>query len=477
MFSPSADEQGALLYSVGQVADMLGVPQAYLRRLDERDVVTPSRSAGGQRRYSRREIDQVQRVISLVEEGLNLAGARRVLTLEGRVAELEADSTRAKAVNVLSTLTPEPVTVAGPQRLRIAMIATPYFSVPPPAYGAVEAVVANLVDPLVDRGHHVTLIGTGRHGTRAQRFLASYEVSPEERLGEPLPEVMHAAYAARALEECDVDIVHDHTLASPLLARGRLTPTVATVHGPVNGELGDYYRTLGNTMRLVAVSDAQRAAAPDLPWVATVHNAVRTDTFPFQATKEDFVLFLGRFNPDKAPHLAIEAARAAGLPIVLAGKCSEPVERAYFAREVEPLLGPDTTLFGIVDATAKRDLFARAACLVFPICWDEPFGLVMLEAMACGTPVVALRRGAVSEIVVPGRTGIIVDHPGELPDAINAARALDPAACREHVETSFTIQAMAAGYEAAYRQTLAGIAGSRALPEQSGSTEYQDSAR
>ncbi|MGH3717302.1 MAG: glycosyltransferase family 4 protein [Pseudonocardiaceae bacterium] len=352
------------------------------------------------------------------------------------------------------TLTPESVSVDA-QPLRIAMIATPYFTVPPVGYGAVETVVADLVDPLVDRGHHVTLIGAGWHGTRAQRFIASYAVPPGERLGEPLPEVMHAAHAARALEEYDIDVVHDHTLAGPLSARGRLTPTVATVHGPVNGELGDYYRALGDTMRLVAVSHAQRAGAPDLPWIGTVHNAIRADTFPFQAAKENFVLFLGRFNPDKAPHLAIDAARAAGLPIILAGKCSEPHERSYFTREIQPRLGPDTTLFGIADATAKRDLLARACCLVMPVCWDEPFGLVMVEAMACGTPVVALRRGAVPEIVVPGRTGIIVDHPWELAGAITLARALDPAACREHVETSFTVQTMAAGYEAVYRQALA----------------------
>ncbi len=353
------------------------------------------------------------------------------------------------------TRIPEPVT--GRQRLRIAMIATPYSAIPPPAYGAVEAIVAELVDGLVNRGHHVTLIAAGSHGTRAQRFLASYEVPPGTRLDEPgpLPEVIHAAYGARALEDCDIDVVHDHTLAGPLLARGRLTPTVVTPHGPLDGELGSYYRTLGDTVRLVAISAAQRAAAPDLPWTATVHNAIHADTFPFQAAKEDFVLFLGRFNHDKAPHLAIEAARAAGLPITLAGKCSEPAELAYCAEEIEPRLGPDTTLFGVADATAKRDLFARAACLVFPVCWEEPFGLVMIEAMACGTPVVALRRGAVPEIVVPGKTGIIVDHPSELAGAIIQARSLDPAACREHVETHFTVQAMVAGYEAAYRRVLA----------------------
>ncbi len=337
------------------------------------------------------------------------------------------------------------------KRLRIAMVAPPYFTVPPDGYGGVEAVVADLVDALVDRGHDVTLVGAGRHRTRAQRFLATYDVPPSDRLGEPLPEVAHAARVACLLEGLDVDVVHDHTLAGPLLARGRAVPTVVTVHGPVDGEPGEYYRALGQSVRLVAISDAQRARAPALSWVATVHNGIRVETFPFRAEKERFALFLGRFHPDKAPHLAIDAARAAGLPIVLAGKCVEPLEREYFDLEIRPRLGPDTTMFGVADATAKRDLLARAACLVFPVCWDEPFGLVMIEAMACGTPVVALRRGAVPEVVVDGKTGVVVDHPDRLAAAIRQADQIDPAACRQHVADRFGTKAMAAEYEALYQ--------------------------
>ncbi|MHB8451453.1 MAG: glycosyltransferase family 4 protein [Mycobacteriales bacterium] len=338
------------------------------------------------------------------------------------------------------------------------MIAPPYFAVPPAAYGGVEAVVADLVDALVDRGHEVTLIGAGPHGTRAQRFVATYAAPLSDRLGEPFPEVAHAALAARILDDLVVDLVHDHTFAGPLLARGRSTPTLVTAHGPMDGEPGGYYRSLGATIGLVAISDAQRRTAPDLPWQATVHNALRAETFPFRADKEDFALFLGRFHPDKGPHLAIDAARAAGLRIVLAGKCSEPLERAYFAREIQPRLGPDTEVFGVADATAKRDLLSRASCLLFPACWDEPFGLVLIEAMACGTPVVALRRGAVPEIVVDGQTGVIVELPGELPDAIDRARRLDPVACRRHAETAFSVEPMVAGYEGAYRRMLAAAA-------------------
>jgi glycosyltransferase involved in cell wall biosynthesis len=352
------------------------------------------------------------------------------------------------------------VTPLGPGRgaavrgLRIAMVAPPYFALPPLGYGGVEVIVAGLVDELVERGHHVTLLGAGRNGTRAQSFLVTYPEPPAAQLGEALPEAVHAARVAELLADCDVDLVHDHTLVGPVLARGRQVPTVVTVHGPATGDMGDFSRALGDTVRLISISDSQRATAPDLPWLATVHNAISVSTFPFQAEKDDVALFLGRFHPEKAPHLAIDAARGAGLPIVLAGKCSEPVEREYFAREIEPRLGPDVEIFGVADPDQKRRLLARACCLLFPIRWEEPFGLVMIEAMACGTPVVALRRGAVPEIVVDGVTGVIVDEPEELPDAIRLARQLDPHACRAHVERDFSTAAMGTGYELAYQQLL-----------------------
>ncbi len=354
-----------------------------------------------------------------------------------------------------STLTRVQQAPAGVRQLHIAMVAPPYFDVPPKAYGGIETVVADLVDALVARGHQVTLIGAGRHGTKAQRFITTYDVGPADRLGEPMPEIVHAAKVASILGTLDVDVIHDHTMAGPLLARGRLTPTVVTAHGPVHGDPGEFYRALGDTIQLVAISDAQRQSAPDLLWSARVHNAIRAQTFPFRAEKEDYALFLGRFHPEKSPHLAIDAARAAGLPIVLAGKCSEPIERAYFTREVEPRIDKDVTIFGVADGAAKRRLLSRAACMLFPISWEEPFGLVMIEAMVCGTPVVALRRGAVPEVIVDGQTGVIVDNPDELPAAITRARDIDPAACRKHVEASFTVEVMAQGYETVYRQALA----------------------
>ncbi|NUT38697.1 MAG: glycosyltransferase family 4 protein [Thermoactinospora sp.] len=338
--------------------------------------------------------------------------------------------------------------------LRIAMIAPPWEEVPPRAYGGVEQMLADLITGLSRRGHEVTLVGAGSADVPA-KFLVTYPVAPSSRIGESLPEVLHAAQAWRVLEGLPADIVHDHSLAGPLTAPARATPTVVTCHGPSAGELGDVYRALGEHIGLVAVSDAQRALAPDLNWIATVHNALDVTSFPFSEHKEDWVLWLGRFSPGKAAHLAIDAARVAGRRIVLAGKLTEPSERAYFEEHIRPRLGPDAEYVGEAGAGRKRELLAAARCMVFPIQWEEPFGMVVIEAMACGTPVVAIGRGAVPEIVVDGVTGFVLREADELPGAIEAAGRLDPYACRAHVERHFGLGAMAAAYEAVYRRMLA----------------------
>jgi len=245
--------------------------------------------------------------------------------------------------------------------------------------------MAWLADGLVDRGHEVTIIGVGAPGTRAS-FIPTFEEAQFPRLGECLPESLHVATAARILDDLAVDVVHDHTCAGPLGATRRHAPTVLTAHGPATGELGSYYELLADETSVVAISQAQRAEAPHLPWAGMVHNAIPVDDYPFQAEKEDFCLFLGRISPEKAPDLAIKAARAAGRPIVVAAKCNERAEQSYFEERVRPLLGRDAVWFGEANQEQKKDLLARARCLIFPIQWNEPFGIVMVEAMACGTP-------------------------------------------------------------------------------------------
>jgi glycosyltransferase involved in cell wall biosynthesis len=338
--------------------------------------------------------------------------------------------------------------------LHIGMVAPPWYSVPPDAYGGIEEVVANLTRVLVERGHRVTLIGAGEDDTPAT-FHRTYEQPPSERLGEPVPEVLHAAAAAQLLADLDVDLVHDHSLAGPLTAAGRSEPTVVTMHGPVGGEMADYFRRLGETISLVAISDAQRELAPDMNWVATVHNGIDVDSFPFQEHKEDWLLFVGRFSPDKGAHLAIDAARAAGRYIVLAGKASEPNEKQYFEQEIRHRLGDDATYIGELDASAKRDLYAKAACLLFPIRWPEPFGMVMIEAMACGTPVIAFPFGSVPEVIEDGRTGFIVRDEDAAVKALARLDHLERTQIRRSFERRFSARRMATEYIQLYESLLA----------------------
>src|SRR5450830_256774 len=340
--------------------------------------------------------------------------------------------------------------------LRIGMVAPPWFGLPPRAYGGIESVVSDLVNQLTLLGHEVTLIGSGENLTSAHRFVQVFETPPTASLGDPLPEVINAAACAAALADIPVDVVHDHTIAGPLLARGRSVPTVVTAHAPVTGFHADYYRRLGRTVNLVAISDAQRRANSDLSWVGTVHNAVDLASFPFRADNDGYVLWLGRFSNEKGPQLAIDAARAAGIPIVLAGKLNEPDEREFFAREIAPRLGAGVEYVGEADAQLKRVLLSGARALVFPIQWEEPFGMVMIEAMACGTPVVAMRRGSVPEVVRDHVSGLVVDTYDELVAAIDAVSAIDPADCRAHVEEYFDLPVMARGYERTYRAMVAG---------------------
>lgn len=334
-----------------------------------------------------------------------------------------------------------------PQSLRIAVLAPPWFHVPPDGYGGIEAMLAGVVDGLVGRGHEVSLVAAGDHRTRAQQFVAVYDEPPSSRLGEPLPEVLHAAISARVLADLDPDVVHDNTLAGPLTAGSYRAPTVMTTHGSVVGEPGRYLAEVDDEVHLVAISDAQQQAAPELNWVGRVHNGIDVDTFPIGSGSDGFLLFLGRFCPEKGAHLAIDAAQAAGCSLVLAGKLNEPAERRYFDEAVRPRLGPGVAYVGEADGAMKRELYGAASALLFPIQWDEPFGLVMVEAMACGTPVVALKRGSVGEVVRHGLTGFAVDTVGELVPAIRKVGELDRSACRLHVEQHFALSVMVDGYE------------------------------
>jgi glycosyltransferase involved in cell wall biosynthesis len=336
-------------------------------------------------------------------------------------------------------------------RLRIAMIAPPWFEIPPRGYGGIESMCFDLVQGLVAHGHRVTLLGVGHNRTDAS-FVRVTDVPQGERIGDAMPEVLHAAAVDRVLTTLDVDVIHDHTVMGPLMAGARRVPTLVTVHGAVVGEMGRYYTEIDRHARLVAISDAQRRAGDHLSWAGMVHNAVTVRSFPFRRAKEDFALFLGRLSPDKGLPLAVEAARVAGVPLRIAAKCIEPSEQDFFRDEVQPRLGAGVEWLGEVGGQDKLDLLASARCLLFPICWDEPFGMVMIEALACGTPVVALRRGSVPEVLTDGVTGIVCDAPEDLPRALLDVGDIDAERCRDEAANRFDTDVMVTGYVDVYRR-------------------------
>ncbi|MFG3699927.1 glycosyltransferase family 4 protein [Micromonospora sp. NPDC047620] len=346
------------------------------------------------------------------------------------------------------------------------MVVPPWLSMPPPGYGGLEQVVTGLVEGLSERGHAVTVFGAGQeHGTPAA-FVSTVPELQYERLGEALPELAHLARVNHLVDAADFDVVHDHTTIGPLVAGRRAVPTVATVHGNPVGEYGAVLSDTDPGVGLVAISHAQRRLNPRLPWVGTVHNAMDVQGIPHKTTPSHGpVLWLARFSPDKGPDVAIRACRVAGLPLVLAGKCNEPPERRYFDEAVRPLLGEDVHVVLDADRAEALRLLVEARCLIMPIQWEEPFGMVMVEAMATGTPVVALNRGAVPELVRPGVTGLICEGVDDLPGALRAVSGLDPADCVAHVAQNFSTAQMAAGYEQAYRRFIADSARSAGIRE------------
>jgi glycosyltransferase involved in cell wall biosynthesis len=340
--------------------------------------------------------------------------------------------------------------------MRIAVIAPPWYRVPPSGYGGIEWVVALLADGLTDRGHDVTLFAPPGSETDAELVPPLAEVPRQEVIGDPWYEAAHAVPAYDRADE--FDLLHDHT--GPVGASiGAMSeaPTVHTLHGPFTDQTTMLYRRIARRHWFVAISERQRSMAPaNLRWAGVVYNGIPMDRYPLRQDKGDYLFFLGRADEEKAPHLAIEAARQAGRRLVLCVTTKNERERAYWAEMVEPILGDDVEVHGECDQEQKTGLLAGAAALLFPIQWAEPFGLVMTEAMACGTPVVAWRNGSVPEVVADGQTGFIVASVEEMAAAVDRVGELDPRVLRSRVEERFSAEAMVAGYERAYERALAG---------------------
>jgi glycosyltransferase involved in cell wall biosynthesis len=340
--------------------------------------------------------------------------------------------------------------------MRIAQVAPPWLAVPPKGYGGIEWVVSLLADGLADRDHDVTLFGTGDSTTKAKLEYV-FERAPGPRLINDIwHDTVHTLFAFR--DPGRFDVLHVHTPFSALAAgavAGR--PVVHTLHGSFTPEMRRLYSLVPDQVVFVAISEAQRAHMPELNYGGVVYNGIDVDAYPLRADKDDFVLFLGRGAPEKGALRAVLAAREAGVRLVLAVKVAHPIEEEHWERAVLPELPPDAQVLGEITLAEKIDLLSRARAVLFPIDWDEPFGLVMTEAMACGTPVIATPRGSVPEVVADGETGFVVSvdgYPAEAAAVLGRLDEIDPAACRARVESLFSKRAMVEGYERLFERTV-----------------------
>ena len=339
--------------------------------------------------------------------------------------------------------------------MRIAILSPVWFPVPPTGYGGIEWIVSLLADGLADAGHDVTLFASGDSRTRA-KLRSVYPVAPSLRIGESLPEFRHALACYERAGE--FDIVNDHS-GPPAAALGGAvaTPVLHTMHGPLDGEAGPVYEQIARVaprVKLISLSLNQRRPLPDLPWVANCPNALDLTAYPVHPHRGDYLVFIGRMSPDKGAHRAIRVAKDAGLPLKMAGKMNEPPEKEYFETQVRPALGWGIEYLGEVTHAEKVELLQNARATLFPIEWEEPFGLVMIESMACGTPVIATRWGAVPEVIEHGLSGIIVEDSSEMAAALEEADRLDPLECRRYVEERFSAARMVADYLGAYERVL-----------------------
>ena len=339
--------------------------------------------------------------------------------------------------------------------MRIAQLAPLSERVPPELYGGTERVVSVLTEELVRRGHEVTLFASGDAITDARLVaVAERALRLDPTVADPYPYTMLALGMAfeRAAE---FDLLHSHLdyFALPF-ARLVRTPVVTTLHGRL--DLSDLPAIFGAypEAALVSISDAQRAPLPQANWLATVYNGIDLGPYPFRPEPGGYFAFIGRVAPEKNLEGAIAIARQTGIPLKIAAKVDE-VDREYHEQVVRPLLdGRLVEHIGEIGEGEKGAFLGDAYALLFPVDWPEPFGLAMAEAMACGTPVLALRRGSVPEVVEDGATGFVRDTLEELAGAAERVPELDRRRCRERVEARFSAAAMADGYEAAYRRLL-----------------------
>ncbi len=342
--------------------------------------------------------------------------------------------------------------------MRIAILAPVSLPVPPQGYGGTELVVHQLAEGLVAAGHAVTLFASGDSASRADlRAILPRALTPLGFDTNALSLPFERAHVSWAFSQAaDFDLIHDHTKAlGVMLAPTSPVPVLTTVHNDFTPERRSLYLR-HRDHAYVALSQAHARRCPELDFLGVVYNGLDLEQPLFRTEKEDYLLFLGRLCEAKGTHTAIAAAQALDMPLVLAGKV-DPVDAEYVRTRVSPHVdGERIRYVGEVTGLRKWELLAGARCLLFPIAWPEPFGLVMIEAMACGTPVVATRWGSVPEVVAPGVSGWIADDFEGLLEGIRHAPRIDPHACRRQVQERFGTAAMVAGYLALYERLLEG---------------------
>ncbi len=345
-----------------------------------------------------------------------------------------------------------------PKRLRVAIVAPPWYPVPPEGYGGIELVVYLLAAELAKLGHDVTVFGrqSGRNGFE---LVALAPESWTQDLGGRDHQAREATFLRRTyqmLRNWSFDVVHENSGYAGIVMAATLdlqSAAVATLHGPLNESDGRFLSTIDRDVELVAISGAQQGMVAAVRWAAVVHNAVDMSHLEVGNGEGDYLLEMARITPDKGQDVAIEVARRAEKRLVLAGKIDEGQED-YFREKVKPHLGKQVEWIEDVGGRAKTELLANAAGLLFPIQWDEPFGLAMVEAMASGTPVIATRRGAAVEVVDEGVTGLLADDVDDLVAAVGRLGEIDREGCAEHARSRFSPRRMAEGYEAVYRAAV-----------------------
>jgi len=341
--------------------------------------------------------------------------------------------------------------------MRVGIVAPPWVPVPPPKYGGTEQVIDGLARGFLDAGHDVLLWTTGDATCPVPRAWILDEAPGITGL--VTTELHHAIEGHRALAAWGADVIHDHSLTGPVAAPTiHRIPTLTTLHGSFDAPACSLYATVARHVRLIAISQDQASHAGSITIEAVIHHGIDVAAFPpGPGTGDehgDYLAFLGRIAPEKGVHLAARAARETGQRLLIAAKMREEPEHEFFRTHVRPLLGEGVEFLGEVDPAGRVELLQGATALVNPIQWDEPFGLVMVEALACGTPVIAFPNGSAPEIVDDGVTGFLCNDLEELTKRLGDVSQLDRPACREAAEQRFSLDRMVADHVALFERVI-----------------------